>query len=717
MKNLIGQTLGQFQLLEIIGEGGMSTIYRAYQPSMSRDVAVKVIQPDESESEEFFARFDREAHVIASLSHARILKVFDYGVIGNIAYLAMELLRGGSLADRIERGPLPIPAIVDILNQIAPALDYAHQRGIIHRDLKPHNILFDEVGNLFLTDFGIVKLQGADQALTREGALVGTPAYIAPEQWEGIEIDRRADIYALGVTTYQMLTGRLPFEANTFYDMMQLHLHRPPPPLSAYRAGLPPSLQAVMNKALAKAREDRYFTTSEFAISFARAAEEWKAQAPADPTIGTARDASPHKAPTVISRHTSPSQPPERAYSADQDTTQPLSLADLGATAPVSISGAPPAPPPTPLAKPAPPPPRPSPVPTPVLVLGGMLIALVAFILIASAGGGVISATDQTATAVAAAILSQMPTETPTETPTITPTATLPPDLIAPVTPTEAVAPSLTFTPTIPPSPTPDKALTQGAVIVAVPTDTATPTHTPTETPTLTPSATLTPTLTLSFTPTPPPTFTPTSTPTATATPTATSTPDFAGTEAAIQTATQRSFEVAAQRAAAGAQPAFEPRSGELRHTTRNAPEIEPAKVQFRNFVVEALFGNPYGAEEGRWDYGFFFRHEGENRQYRLAVVSDGRWRLTLRDRDVSTIVQEGLLSNLNAQADGFNVLRLVVEESRGWFFVNGQFVAELNVSAKRVAGDVQIFTGVFGGNKINGRTTRYSGFVVSEIK
>jgi serine/threonine protein kinase len=336
MKNLIGQTLGQFQLLEIIGEGGMSTIYRAHQPSMSRDVAVKVIQPSQEESEEFFARFDREAHVIASLSHAHIVKVFDYGVIGNIAYLAMELLRGGSLADRIARGPLPIPQIAAILTEIAPALDYAHQRGIIHRDLKPNNILFDDAGNLFLTDFGIIKLQGADQSLTREGAVIGTPAYIAPEQWEGVEIDRRADIYALGVTTYQMLTGRLPFEGDTLYQLMQAHLHQPPPPISAYRAGVPASIQAVMNKALAKRREDRYFTTSEFAISFARAAESWQAAAAADPTIDTSVGASPHKVPTVLSQHTAHREP-MAAPELDRDVTQPMNLADLGATAPVPI--------------------------------------------------------------------------------------------------------------------------------------------------------------------------------------------------------------------------------------------------------------------------------------------------------------------------------------------------------------------------------------------
>lgn len=714
MENLIGQTLGQFRLLEIIGEGGMATVYRAHQPSMSRDVAVKVIHPSQSQSEEFFARFDREARVIASLSHAHILKVFDYGVVGNIAYLAMELLRGGSLADRIERGPMPISAIVAILNEIAPALDYAHQKGIIHRDLKPQNILFDEAGNLFLTDFGVIKLQSADQVLTREGAIVGTPAYIAPEQWQGIEIDRRADVYALGIITYQMLTGKLPFESDTLYSIMQMHMNQLPPPLSTYRANLPASIQAVINKALAKRREDRYFTAGEFAISFARAASEWKAETPAALASDTSIGVPEHKAPTVLSRHTLPPEHPSVAYMPDSDATQPLDIASLSASAspqvhqtPTVPSGAPP------LAETVvAPPQRKLPVPVPVLVLGTALIALVLFIIIASIGTGAISTNDQTATAVAAAILSQTPTATSTQTPTFTPTATLPPDVALPVTPTEAVALSLTFTPTVPPSPTSGQ-----ESFIVVSTETPTPTRTPTETLTFTPSATHTPTITPSFTPTPLPTFTPTFTPTATATSTATFTPDFAGTESAIRTATQRSFEVAAQRAAAGALPLFAPRSGELRHTTRNAPETERANVKVRNFVVEALFGNPYSIAEGRWDYGFFFRDEGENQQYRLAVVSDGRWRLTLRDQAQSTIVQEGALSNLNTAADGSNLLRLVVEDARAWFFVNGQFVAQLDVSAKRVAGDVQIFTGVFGGNKINGRATRYSGFVVSEIK
>ncbi|MCE7946476.1 MAG: serine/threonine protein kinase [Chloroflexi bacterium CFX4] len=724
MKNLIGSTLGQYQLLEIIGEGGMSTVYRAHQASMARDVAVKVIQPTAEQHEEFFARFDREAHVIAALSHAHILKVFDYGVQDGIAYLAMELLRGGSLADRIARGPMSLPAIAAVLNEIAPALDYAHQKGIVHRDLKPHNILFDEAGNLFLTDFGIIKLQGADQALTRDGAVVGTPAYIAPEQWQGESIDRRADIYALGITTYQMLTGRLPFERETLYDLMQQHLTQQPTPISAYRGGMPASLQAVMNRVLAKRREDRYVTTAEFAVSFARAAAEWQAQAGTDATSDTDRIVPTHNAPTRLSRDTprepQPSYAPAQSFPMSSDSTQPINVEEMGITLPPPSVASRAEPPPAPLAAIAPPPaPRSFPVPMPVLALGGALIVLVLFIILASAGGGAISASDQTATAVVIAVLSQTPTETPTETPTITPTATLDPALAAPATATEILAASLTFTPSSEPSPSPspEPAATQTVAFVEVLTATPTPTRTPTLTPTFTPSQTLTPTRTTTFTPTPPPTFTATNTPTATATNTATSTPDFAGTEAAIQTATLRSFEVAAQRAAAGAVPVFEPRSGELIHSTRSGPEVLAAEVNVRNLVIEALFSNPYGTDEGRWDYGFFFRDEGTNRQYRLAVISDGRWGLLLRDGDTSTTVVSGTLENLNVAVDGSNTLRLVVNDGTAWFFLNGKFIEQLDVSAKRVAGDVQIFTGLFGGNKINGRVTRFSGFVVREIK
>ncbi|MCS6870116.1 MAG: serine/threonine protein kinase, partial [Anaerolineae bacterium] len=170
MANLIGQTLGQYQITALLGKGGMATVYRARQASINRDVAIKVIKPDLIESEEFKIRFNREAQVIAALSHPHILKVFDYGQHGDLVYLVMELLSGGSLADLLRRGTrLELTEVTRLLDQIASALDYAHRRAIVHRDLKPQNVLLDEERNAFLTDFGIAKLLSETSALTQSG--------------------------------------------------------------------------------------------------------------------------------------------------------------------------------------------------------------------------------------------------------------------------------------------------------------------------------------------------------------------------------------------------------------------------------------------------------------------------------------------------------------------------------------------------------------------
>src|SRR5579859_6499172 len=205
MANLIGQRLGQYEILSLVGKGGMAMVYRARQASIERDVAIKVMKPDLADAEDFVRRFQREAKAIASLSHPFILKVFDYGQQGDLVYLVMELLRGGSLSDLIRQQSLSPDAASRILEQVASALDYAHERGIIHRDLKPHNVLLDEKGNAHLTDFGIAKILGTNVTVTQSGLVMGTPAYMSPEQWQGKPLDARVDIYALGVMLYEML--------------------------------------------------------------------------------------------------------------------------------------------------------------------------------------------------------------------------------------------------------------------------------------------------------------------------------------------------------------------------------------------------------------------------------------------------------------------------------------------------------------------------------
>jgi serine/threonine protein kinase len=268
MADLIGEHLGQYEITGLLGEGGMATVYRARQVSMKRDVAIKVIESKLTRNPDFVKRFEREAQTVASLSHPFILKVFDYGQQGESIYLVMELLVGGSLADHIRRGPLSLDTTTRLLEQIASALDYAHERGVVHRDLKPQNVLLDEKSNALLTDFGIAKLLGETTGLTRSGVAMGTPSYMAPEQWKGQPIDARADIYALGVMLFEMLSGRLPFIADTPYSMMHMHVNEPPPSLHTLRQDLPPGIERVIERALAKDRDQRFASAMDMVSAF-----------------------------------------------------------------------------------------------------------------------------------------------------------------------------------------------------------------------------------------------------------------------------------------------------------------------------------------------------------------------------------------------------------------------------------------------------------------
>ncbi|MCA9915043.1 MAG: serine/threonine protein kinase, partial [Anaerolineae bacterium] len=215
IENLSGRQLGKYQLKALLGVGGMGAVYQAYQTDLRRYVAVKVLPPAFAQETGYAERFDREARTAASLEHAHIVPVYDYGVENGITYVVMRLLTGGSLVDRLQerqKNNLPLPSlreIADILKQLASALDYAHSQGIVHRDTKASNVMFDNQGNAFLVDFGIAKLVNATNALTSlttAGAAMGTPSYMAPEQWRDEEITGAADQYALGVMTYAMVT-------------------------------------------------------------------------------------------------------------------------------------------------------------------------------------------------------------------------------------------------------------------------------------------------------------------------------------------------------------------------------------------------------------------------------------------------------------------------------------------------------------------------------
>jgi hypothetical protein len=271
--SLIGRRLGKYEITELLGQGGMATVYKGYQPDIDRFVAIKVLPPHPGQNMQFIERFRLEARTIAQLQHPHILPMHDYGGEGDILYLVMAYVSGGSLKDRIQRGPMPLQEAEAILRQIASALDYAHRRGVIHRDIKPDNILLDTEGHAMLADFGIVKiLEGeSTSGLTGTGGVLGTPAYMAPEQSQGLGVTAKTDIYALGVIVYEMITGRQPYQADTPMQVMLKHITDPVPSLKEVSANMPPALETVMMRVLAKNPDDRFETASEFAQEFLRA--------------------------------------------------------------------------------------------------------------------------------------------------------------------------------------------------------------------------------------------------------------------------------------------------------------------------------------------------------------------------------------------------------------------------------------------------------------
>jgi serine/threonine-protein kinase len=254
---LIGKTIGKYEILSVLGGGGMGTVYRARQAVVNREVAIKIINVDLKGSEQFIKRFRREAEAIAALEHPHIIGIIDYGQQEDLTYLVMALKLGGSLADLIKKERLALPEVYRIVSEIAQALDYAHLRGIIHRDLKPGNVLLDEERNTFLTDFGIARKVG-ETKLTAQGMVVGSPVYMAPESWKGEEASAETDVYSLGVILFEMLTGQAPYVDKAPARLMLKHISDPIPSVLTLRPDLPPQIDTVMAQALAKERSQRF---------------------------------------------------------------------------------------------------------------------------------------------------------------------------------------------------------------------------------------------------------------------------------------------------------------------------------------------------------------------------------------------------------------------------------------------------------------------------
>lgn len=278
---LIGKQLGTCTLEQLLGAGGMGAVYLAHQQRPTRTVAVKVLRAEGvlsiNERQEFLARFRREADVIAQLDHINILPVYEYGEQDGQAYLVMPYLTGGSLRDTLAKnGPLSLPQTLTYIEQIAAALQYAHDHRIVHRDIKPANILFHADGRLVLADFGIARImreagERVETTLTGPSHFIGSVEYMSPEMVNGALIDHRTDIYELGIVLFQMLAGRVPFQGTTPFMIAAQHLREQPPSISLLMPSIPLTVDAVVQKALAKEPEARYNSVQEMAQALRRA--------------------------------------------------------------------------------------------------------------------------------------------------------------------------------------------------------------------------------------------------------------------------------------------------------------------------------------------------------------------------------------------------------------------------------------------------------------
>ena len=274
--DLVDRTLGQYQIVAQVGKGGMATVYKAYQTSLQRYVALKVLSPRLADDLDLVKRFLREARSAAALRHPNVMIIHDVVSQGDVHYIVSELLEGITLAELLQqKGALHPQRVANIIRQVASALDYAHSRGYIHRDIKPSNVMIDpdRGDHVTLMDFGLVQVSG-DSRITRAGFIMGTPDYMSPEQAKGDPIDHRTDVYSLGVTLYHALTGMVPFTKSTPHAVLLAHIIEDPPPMSTAEHAIPSQIEAVVRKAMAKAPSDRYERAGDLAADLEMAVHQ-----------------------------------------------------------------------------------------------------------------------------------------------------------------------------------------------------------------------------------------------------------------------------------------------------------------------------------------------------------------------------------------------------------------------------------------------------------
>jgi hypothetical protein len=316
VKDLTGTRIGQYEIVERLGGGGMAVVYRAVQQPLGREVALKALSSELFQDDGFVKRFETEAKTLAKLDHPNILPIYDFELNDGVAYLTMPLIRGGTLRDVLNRGPLDTLTAWRYLREIGDGLQHAHDAGIVHRDLKPTNVLIHADGRAMLADFGLARGAGQPTHLTTIGLAIGTPGYMAPEQVMGHDVDKRADIYAMGVLCFEMVTGRLPFIGSNRMEVAYSTVNAPIPSAVKLNAVLPDELDTLLAKVLAKDPAQRPQTVKELLAQMARLPQR-RSQAPAPVAAGQvgtapapARAAATADPPTAASMRAIASAPP-----------------------------------------------------------------------------------------------------------------------------------------------------------------------------------------------------------------------------------------------------------------------------------------------------------------------------------------------------------------------------------------------------------------------
>lgn len=783
------EKIGRYEVKSELGRGGMATVFEAYDPVFERMVAVKVLPREFLHDPAFRARFVREAKTIAALEHPAIVPVYDFGEDDGQPYLVLRLMPGGSLADRLRQGPLSIDETATILRRLGSALNHAHSQGIVHRDLKPGNILFDQYGDAFLSDFGIVHVASSTSAapLTATGSVVGTPTYMSPEQVYGDKaLDGRSDIYALGVILFQMLTGDLPYNADTPARLMMKHVMDPVPEILSRRPDLPPAASEIITKAMAKKPDERYPTAGDLSEALA--------------ALTTRKSAPPAIADRPTEIEVEP--PTQLDVAPDADVTLPPAADDAV-----------------------------TPAATPAEAVKKRAIpawawgALAALVLLCIGGvaasswllsqglaslTGAATATIGPSSSPAGVAVAEVDTEEPGE-------ATAEATATEPAEPTESAAGE---------TPTADLVATRESAEATRAAGAATPGGGFTDVAATRDSAFAT-RAAGGGAPGIAPAFGPQNgrlehledgfiesvssgvnlqdfvmeatvgNPYAATAGSwdfgiifrqfeidqefrlvvdssgAWSLNDRRGAEdvfvhegnavdylnlgqgevntirliawqnrgyfflngsivAALDLSGRSDFGDVAlgtgfyleneqegqatpyqDFAVWSLAPQFGPRDGQLEHIDDNLVKSRNAGVSLASLMTEATFVNPYTAATGGWDIGFAFRQTDVNDQFWLVVDSAGEWSLINRVAGEDNYLDEGTVANLNVNEGGRNHLALIAWGNQGYFFLNGNYAALLDLSGRMDSGDVQVVTAFFVGNEVPGNVTGYEGFTV----